>query len=157
MRTGKPVVSKRVMSPMPDVPAFIARQFEEVRVLNRTRLKLMERLAEYRAKELYAAAAEKNGRRIVRAVLDEADVEAKKLAHEIARQPGAVALIAAKGSPAGLLFAQSPGGPADMCALIKQTVARFGGKGGGTRDFALGGGINESRLEEALTFAESLM
>ncbi len=140
-----------------DVPAFITRQFEELRALNRTRQKLMERLAEYRAKELYNAAAEKSGRRIVAAVLEEGNVDAKRLAHEIAAEPGAVALIAAKGKTTVLFFAQSPGGPADMGALLKQTVARFGGKGGGARDFAQGGGVEEAKLAEALGFAETLL
>ncbi|MHB8654880.1 MAG: DHH family phosphoesterase [Terriglobia bacterium] len=68
-----------------------------------------------------------------------------------------MALIAVKGRPGYLYFSQSPGGAADMGAILKQTVAKFGGKGGGTRDFAQGGGIEEARLADALTFAESLL
>jgi alanyl-tRNA synthetase len=41
--------------------------------------------------------------------------------------------------------------------VLKQTVAKFGGKGGGGRDFAQGGGLEESRLEEALAYAETLV
>jgi alanyl-tRNA synthetase len=40
-----------------------------------------------------------------------------------------------------------------MDALLKQTVSKFGGKGGGTKDFAQGGGLSEAKLEEALAFA----
>ena len=40
---------------------------------------------------------------------------------------------------------------------MKQTVAKFGGKGGGTRDFAQGGGLPEDQLDAALSFAESLL
>jgi len=140
------------------VPALLARQFEELRALNRSRQKILERLAEVRARELYLAALEKNGRRIVRMVLGpEDEVDAKKLAHEIAAQPHAVALVGVKGKPATFYFAQTPGGAADMGALLKQTVARFGGKGGGARDFAQGGGVDEGHLEEALLLAESLL
>lgn len=149
--------ARQFSAPGEQVPALLTRQFEELRAMNRTRQKLMERLAEYRARELYSAAAERNGRRVVRAVLDGSDVDAKRLAHEITHQPGAVALVAAKGKTAALFFAQSPGGPADMGALLKQTLARFGGKGGGTRDFAQGGGVDEAKLEEALAFAEILL
>jgi len=39
--------------------------------------------------------------------------------------------------------------------VMKQTLAKFGGKGGGTRDFAQGGGLAEDQLESALAFAES--
>ena len=56
-----------------------------------------------------------------------------------------------------LFFAQSAGGAADMSALLRQTVARFGGKGGGTRDFAQGGGVAEEKLDEALALAEELL
>jgi alanyl-tRNA synthetase len=44
-----------------------------------------------------------------------------------------------------------------MGSILKQTVAKVGGKGGGARDFAQGGGVDETRLEEALTLAESLL
>ena len=61
------------------------------------------------------------------------------------------------GKPAGLFFAQSPGGKANLAEVLKQTLARFGGKGGGAHDFAQGGGLPEDQLEEALDFAESLL
>src|SRR5439155_25847390 len=103
--------------------------------------------------------------------------------HAIARQPASIALVAvraaqgvkaqgvkaqgvkaqgvkapdSKGSSTALFFAQSPGGTVDMSALLRQTVARFGGKGGGTRDFAQGGGVPEEKLDEALALAESLL
>jgi len=66
-------------------------------------------------------------------------------------------LLGVKGQPTALFFSQSAGGRADMAAVLKQTLAKFGGKGGGTRDFAQGGGLAESHLEEALAFAEVLL
>jgi alanyl-tRNA synthetase len=68
-----------------------------------------------------------------------------------------VAFIGVKGKPAALFFAQSPGGAANMGSILKQTVAQVGGKGGGARDFAQGGGLDEASLEEALTIAEGLL
>ncbi len=141
-----------------NVPALITKQAEEFRAATRTREKLIKRVADYEALELYSTTSEKDGRKIVRRVFDAEDSsEAKLLAHAIARQPSAVALIGVKGEPAALFLAQSPGGPSDMGSILKQTVAKFGGKGGGTRDFAQGGGLDEARLEEALAFAESLL
>jgi len=46
------------------------------------------------------------------------------------------------GSEAGqisLVFAQSKGMPFDMGALLKETLAKLGGHGGGSKDMAQGG------------------
>ena len=140
-----------------NVPTLINKQGEELRAALRAREKLIKRVADYEALELHASAPEKNGRKIVRKVFAAEDSdEAKVLAHAIARQPSAVALIGVKGKAAALFFAQSPGGAADMGSILKQTVAKLGGKGGGTRDFAQGGGLEEAKLDEALSLAEAL-
>jgi len=62
-------------------------------------------------------------------------------------------LLAAKSPAAAVVFAQSPGGPADMNALLRETVGALGGKGGGSRDFAQGVLPEAARVEEALTEA----
>lgn len=140
------------------LPALVARQFEELRSANRAREKLAERVAAATARELWAAATEKSGRKIVRQVFDAPDKsEAKQVAHEIAAKPSSTALLGVKGDPASLFFSQSAGGAADMAALLKQTVAEFGGHGGGSRDFAQGGGLDEAMVEGALQFAEELV
>jgi alanyl-tRNA synthetase len=137
-----------------DVPRLIEKQADELRAALRSREKLLERLAEYEAKEFCVAAPESAERRIVRRIFDAgAQAEAKMFAHAVAREPNAVALIAVRGTPATLFFAQTSGGELDMDALLKQTVSKFGGKGGGTKDFAQGGGLSEAKLEEALAFA----
>jgi alanyl-tRNA synthetase len=82
---------------------------------------------------------------------------AKMLAHALAKLPGAVALFGVKGEPTKLFFAQTPGGTSEMGSILKQTLTKFGGKGGGGRDFAQGGGVEESHLEEALAYAEALV
>jgi len=140
------------------VPALIGKQAEELRAVQHAREKFIKRVAEYRARELWLAALEKDGRKIVRQVFAAEDLaEAKMVAHGVAKQRCAVALIAVKGKPATLYFAQSAGGPSDMSSILKQVVAKLGGKGGGTRDFAQGGGLDEDKLEEALAFAETLL
>ena len=140
------------------MPSLISKQAEELRAALRAREKLIKRMAEYEAHELWSAAPEKNGRKIIQQVFAAEDHdEAKMLAHAIAHQPAAVALIGGKGKPAALFFAQSAGGTTDMGSILKQTVAKMGGKGGGARDFAQGGGLDEASLEEALTIAEGLV
>jgi alanyl-tRNA synthetase len=141
-----------------NVPALISKQAEELRATLRAREKLLKRVAEYEARELWSAAPERKGWTIIRQVFAAEDHdEAKMLAHALAHLPTAVALIGVKGKPAALYFAQSAGGGADMGSVLRQTVAQVGGKGGGTRDFAQGGGLDETRLDEALALAESLL
>jgi alanyl-tRNA synthetase len=140
------------------VPELIAKQSQELREGIRGREKLLERLAEYQAREFWQAAPLIDGRRVVRQVLlAEESAQAKMLAHALAKLPLAVALLGVKGKPTALFFAQTSGGPSEMGSILKQTVTKFGGKGGGGRDFAQGGGLEESRLEEALAYAQSLV
>jgi alanyl-tRNA synthetase len=140
------------------VPELIAKQSQELREVMRGREKLLERLAEYQARELWQAAAIVEGRRVVCQVFPaEESAQAKLLAHALAKLPGTVALLGVRGQPSKLFFSQSPGGTSEMSNMLKQTVTKFGGKGGGGRDFAQGGGLEESRLEEALAWAQALV
>ncbi len=139
-----------------NVPALVAKQSEELRAALHAHEKLVERLAEHQARELWQGAPERNGRRVVCHIFAaEVRANAKTVAHVIAKQPSSVALIGVKGHPATLYFTQSAGGPSDMASLLKQAVAKFGGKGGGTRDFAQGGGLAEDKLQDVLTFVGS--
>jgi alanyl-tRNA synthetase len=141
-----------------NVPALISQQTTELRGAIRSREKLLERVCEYRAREQWTVAPEKNGVKIVRMVFPAGEsLEAKLFAHAVAKQPSAVGLIGVEGEPAALFFSQSVGGPFNMGAIMKQTVAQMGGKGGGAQDFAQGGGLFEGKLADALTFAEGLV
>ncbi len=141
-----------------NLPALISKQSEELKAAMKAREKLIKRIAEYSAVELHAVAPEVKGRKVVRRIFAAEDAEeAKAIAHALARQPATVALLGVQGKPAMLIFAQTASGPPDMGSILKQTVAKVGGKGGGARDFAQGGGVDETRLEEALAFAESLL
>jgi alanyl-tRNA synthetase len=140
------------------VPELIAKQSQELREGMRGREKLLERLAEYQARELWQAAPVVSGRRIVCQVFPaEESAQAKLLAYALAKLPGAVALLGVTGQPTKLFFAQTPGGTFEMGNILKQTLTKFGGKGGGGRDFAQGGGLEESRLEEAVAYAQALV
>jgi alanyl-tRNA synthetase len=141
-----------------NVPELIAKQAQELREAGRWRHKLVEHLAELEALQLWQGAPERGASRVVRRLFEaEEGKKAKMIAHAVAKRAPAIALLGVKGKPTALFFSQSAGGPADMAAVLKQTLTKFGGKGGGTRDFAQGGGLEESLLEEALAFAESLL
>jgi alanyl-tRNA synthetase len=149
----------RLFSTGPEnVPELIAKQAQELREAARLRDKLVEDLAEMEALQWWQSAPERGGVRVVRRLFEaEEGKKAKIVAHAVAKLASAIALLGVKGKPTALFFSQSPGGRVDMAAVLRQTLAKFGGKGGGTRDFAQGGGLPEEHLEEALAFAEALL
>jgi alanyl-tRNA synthetase len=141
-----------------NVPELITKQAQELRATGKSVQKLVEGLAEMEATQLFERAPEKGGVRVVRCVYDPTNgKKAKFVAHALGKQTSAVALIGVKGSPSALFFSQTRGGRANLSDVMKQTLAKFGGRGGGTRDFAQGGGTPEDQLEASLSFAESLL
>ncbi len=138
-----------------NVPELIAKQTQELRDAGKSMEKLVENLAEVEATQLWQQAPEKAGVRVIRRVFEATEgKKAKVIAHAVAKQSGAIALIGVKGTPSLLIFSQTPGGKANLSEVMKQTVATFGGKGGGSRDFAQGGGLPADQLEDALSSAE---
>ena len=91
-------------------------------------------------------------RKIIVRTFADRDIGFAKLFAQKATRAGApaVALVASTMNPAGLVFAQSPGGTADMGALLKQVLASVGGRGGGSRDFAQGGVPTGCDVEQLL-------
>jgi alanyl-tRNA synthetase len=145
-------------APHEAVPALAARQAEEVRRARRANEKLTRRIAEAEAEKWWAQAEVRNGSKLLTRVFEAEDAaEAKMLAHAAAQFASAVALIGVKGDPAALFFSQSAEGTADLGRLMRRTLESFGGKGGGAKNFAQGGGLDQARLDEALSLARSLL
>ncbi|MGD0223430.1 MAG: DHHA1 domain-containing protein [Terriglobia bacterium] len=141
-----------------NVPELITKQALDLREVGKSVQKLVEDLAEMEAAQLWQQAPLKGGVRVIRCLFGSTEAKkAKFVAHALGKQAGAVALIGVKGMPSALFFAQTRGGEANLSDLMKQTLAKFGGRGGGTRDFAHGGGLPEDQLEAALSFAECLL
>ena len=121
---------------------------------------LLERLAEAEAALSLqgSSVASAGSPRIVSRVFQE-DTPAEYLGHfatALAKAEGKAALLAR--FPGGeLVFAQHPSVGKDMAALLKQVLAKFGGKGGGTRDFVRGRLNDAAQGEEALKYARELL
>jgi alanyl-tRNA synthetase len=69
--------------------------------------------------------------------------------------PNVVALLGTSSPQAALVFAQSSGQNHDMGARMKETLGKFGGRGGGSKDMAQGGLPEASQVEPALAFAKA--
>jgi alanyl-tRNA synthetase len=77
----------------------------------------------------------------------------KLLASKICSRPGTVALLADEGDQLRVVFARSADIPADMNALLKKTLERFGGRGGGRPNLVQGGGLVADSADAVLQFA----
>ena len=140
-----------------ELPTQIRKAQEEARASSKREHKLLERIAELSAGELLARTAEDKGTKLIAQVLAESDLEYTKLLAQklTAGAPNLVALLGAGSGQAALVFAQSPGLPHDMGALMKASMVALGGRGGGTRDMAQGGAPNAEGLGRAIDEARA--
>jgi alanyl-tRNA synthetase len=77
----------------------------------------------------------------------------KMLAAKICSRPGTIALLADQGDQLRVVFARSADSGLDAAALLKKTLDRFGGRGGGRANLAQGGGLT-GKAGEVLEFAK---
>jgi alanyl-tRNA synthetase len=119
----------------------------------------LQRLAEAEAAlALQKEPMESGGLRVVaRFFQDEGDGEyLGAYATALVKADHTVALLGR--SPCGhVFFAQHPSVGKDMNALLKQVMEKFGGKGGGTKDFARGKLNDGAAVEKALAQARALV
>jgi alanyl-tRNA synthetase len=137
-----------------DVPQQARKALDEINLLRKLREQSLEDLAAAQAAALLAEIPERNGRRLVVRTFSDRDLNfIKLLAQKLTRQSAAIALLAADSPQPALVFAQSAGQPYDMAALLKQTMTKLGGRGGGSKDLAQGGAPSAEGLAAALAEA----
>jgi alanyl-tRNA synthetase len=135
-----------------DVPQQARKSLDEIRTLRKQREQSQEELAAAQAAAMLAETSEANGRKLVIRTLDDRDLNfVKLLAQELIRlSTNAVALLATTSPQPSLVFAQSAGQPFDMGALMKETMTKLGGRGGGSKDLAQGGIPNADGIDATL-------
>lgn len=135
-----------------DVPQQARKSLEEIRSLRKLREQSLEELAEAQASGLLVVTAESVGRKVVVQMFSDRDMNfLKLLAQRLTRlAPNVVALLGTTSPQASVVFAQSTGQSNDMGALMKETMAKLGGRGGGSKDMAQGGVPSAESIESAL-------
>ncbi len=135
-----------------DVPQQARKSLDEIRSLRKQSEQAQEELAEAQAAALLAETPETSGRKLVIRTFTDRDMNSMKLlAQRLTRKaPNVIALLATTSPQPSLVFAQSAGQPDDMGALIKQTLSKLGGRGGGSKDLAQGGVPNAAGIESAI-------
>ena len=136
-----------------DVPQQAEKSLDEVRSLRKHLERTQEELAAAQAATLLAETPEIKGRKIVVQTLSDREMNfVKLLAQKLTRlSPSAVALLATTSPQPSLVFAQSAGQPFDMGALMKETMTKLNGRGGGSKDLAQGGLTTTEGIAAALT------
>jgi alanyl-tRNA synthetase len=135
-----------------DVPQQAGKSLEEIRNLRKQREQAQEELAEAQAAALLAETPEASGHKLVIRTFADRDMNSLKLlAQKLTRRaPNVIAFLATTSPQPSLVFAQSAGQPCDMGALMKQTLSKLGGRGGGSKDMAQGGVPNAAGVESAI-------
>jgi alanyl-tRNA synthetase len=135
-----------------DVPQQAGKALEEVRILHKQREQSLEELAAAQAAALLAETLEAQGLKVVVRTFSDREMNfLKLLAQKLTRLSSNVVTLLATTSPQpSLVFAQSAGQPFDMGALLKETLAKLGGRGGGSKDMAQGGMPKADGIEVVL-------
>jgi alanyl-tRNA synthetase len=124
-----------------DVPQQVKKSLEDSKAASKAGEHLLAELAELQAKQLLVETSPVNGRKVIKRVYADRDLAyIRLLAQRLTRSElNVVALLATSADPVSLVFAQSKGMAFDMSALLKETAAKLGGRGGGSKDMAQGG------------------
>ena len=151
-------VARKFSAAYSDLSNLVDRQFQQLKTSEQREAWLLGQLARHKAQQLLAEAHEKSGLKVVKIIFEQEEASlAKTTVRAVVENTRTLALVGVRTEPATLILAQAAGGPHDMGRLIRQVMERFGGKGGGNRDFAQGGSILPKRLEEVLAFADDLL
>ena len=160
MRTFRDAVagSVRVLSVLPDdLPAAVERVQGESKDLRKRIKALQGTLAAREGARLAADAPEVGGVRLVVQAIDGWDVGGlKALAGAATAGARACVVLVSPGPPVSLVVACAGGVPADANVLLQQLTNQFGGRGGGSRELAQGGGLT-APVTEIISTARALI
>ena len=148
----------RLLSVLPgDVGPAIERLQTEAKELRRSAVAAQSESLRYRADELSRTAAETfpKGQAVV-ASLDCDASSLKMLAVRVTSAPGRVAVLLSQQRPVLVVVAASSDTGVDAGQLLRELIGLYGGRGGGKKDLAQGGGL-DAPLEIILTSARQLL
>lgn len=132
--------SIRLLSVLPEeLPAAIERLQGDAKESKRVIRALQGQLAGHQADALVQGA---DGGRVVAALAGWDQAGLKSIASAVAEREGHVAALVTAELPAAIVIARHPSAATNCADVLKQAVARFGGKGGGRPELAQGGGLH---------------
>ncbi|MGA7623116.1 MAG: DHHA1 domain-containing protein [Candidatus Acidiferrales bacterium] len=160
-------VASQLSCALAEVPAGVSKILSERREQFSASKHMAERLATLEAQRLLQGSSESRPESVTDADGGEARVVATSvpeataaylglLAARLAATASVVALLVASGS-GQVVFAQSKGLHSDLGAILRECLRQFGGKGGGSKDYAQGNLPNPKDASAFLTRARELL
>ncbi|RKY83033.1 metal-dependent hydrolase [candidate division KSB1 bacterium] len=130
---------------------------EDNKVLRKRNNNLLNKILEQEVKELLSMGDIKRGRKIIRKVFIDRDInEIKNIAIKIKSYENCISILGIKGEKGHIIFSCSENLNLDMNELIRRVFAEIKGKGGGTKFFAQGG-CSSNDVELALELVERFL
>ena len=136
--------SVRALSVLPqELPGAVERVQADAKDLRRTIKKFQEQLAQHEAARLASLPAPPaSPARVIVEALEGWDANGlKMIASEITARTSAVVALFSTSAPIAAVIARSADRSVDANAVLRALTERFGGRGGGKRDLAQGGGL----------------
>ena len=143
-----------LQSPREELAAAARQLVERLAETDKRTRDLAEKLLDAEADALLAGCASFPAV-LARVFVGRSPEELRILALKLVRRRPCVALLGSRTDKAHVVFAQSEGQPHDIPALLRDAVARLGGRGGGRGDVAQGGGDRLEALDAAIDAAAS--
>jgi alanyl-tRNA synthetase len=138
-----------------DLPAAVDRMQAEARDVRRQIKDMQSRLISLEADALAGRAEPLGDALFVVAALEGWDAGGlKQLASTLAARSRLVAVLVSAPPPSSIVVSRAADVSIDSAALLKQVVAKFGGKGGGRPELAQGGGLS-GPIDEIVAFART--
>ena len=149
--------SVRVLSVLPaELPSAVEKLHGEARQLRKRLDDLGAELAAFEGARLGAAAPEVAGVRVVMAVVEGSPAGLKRLAAAVVGAGPACAVLVCGAQPLAVVVGCAKGVPVDAAAVLRELIARFGGRGGGKPDLAQGGGL-AAPADDVLSAARAIV
>jgi len=135
-----------------EVPLAVARLQEQIKASQHALKNTQEALLRFESDSLLRSAQKCGSFNLICATFEGRDAaNLRLLASQLARHPQIVALLASADERVNLAFARSTDLDLDMAALLNQTLAPFGGRGGGQPVLAQGSApATKDQIEAAL-------
>lgn len=155
-RDALAATTQRLSVPPGELAAAVEKLQLESKSLQKTLRAQQEQLAGHEAQSLVARAELADGRRILVDALDRWDAAGLKALATSATTiaPSLAVALFSRVEPPVVVIAAGRDAPVDAAAVLKALTARFGGKGGGKRELAQGGGFG-APIEQLLAAAHA--